>query len=48
VTSAVLIAIGQITRAIVHIADFNGEILEILKTGIGKLRSTDLRPEPEF
>ena len=48
VSSAILVATGQITRAIVDIADFNGEMLAILKTGIGKLRSTDSRPEPEF
>ena len=33
-SSVMLIATGQITRAVIDTADFNGEMLALLKTGI--------------
>lgn len=47
-SSALLIASGQITRAIVDVADSNGEILAILKSGIRVGSVTDAKPEREF
>ena len=39
-----LIATGQITRAVVDTADFNGEMLALLKTGIRTIPVS--QPEP--